>query len=222
MKYRNRVAPVKKPLIIINTILILLEIIAFIHDCMVFGPGLFQWYTVDSNILQLIVSVLVVYYGLKDKELPEFVTLLHFISAVGLTITFLIAAFVLAPEGGIRYYFIENVAPINHLIGPALSVISLVFLEKTPKGPVRLILWPGLVSLAYGFICLLLNACYILDGPYFFLQVYKQPVHVIVIWFGIIAVLCLLISYGYYRMKWREKDVTSGKNNLLPPGERYE
>lgn len=203
--------PMKKPLIIINTILIVLEIIAFIHDCMVFGPGLFQWYTVDSNILQLLVSGLVVYYGFKDEELPESVTLLHFISAVGLTITFLIAAFVLAPEGGIRYYFIENVAPINHLIGPALSVISLVFLEKTPKGPWTLILWPGLVSLAYGLVCLLLNGLYMLDGPYFFLQVHKQPVHIIVIWFGIIALLCLLLSYGYYRMKWREKDVEFGK-----------
>ena len=102
----------------------MLEIIAFIHDCTEFGLSMFKWYTIDSNILQLFVSVLVVYYCVKGRPLPGILTVLHFISAVGLTVTFLIAAFVLAPEGGIRYYFIDNVAPINHLIGPALSVIS--------------------------------------------------------------------------------------------------
>lgn len=137
------------------------ETIALIHDCMVFGVGLFNWYTVDSNILQLVLSALIVFCCIKNREIPGYVTLLHFISAVGLTITFLIAAFVLAPEGGIRYYFIDNVAPINHLIGPALSVISLLFLEKTKK----------------------------------------QPVSVIVLWFGIIAVLCLVLSFLYYRIK---------------------
>ena len=72
------------PVIIINTIIIVLEIIAFIHDCVVFRTGLFQWYTVDSNILQLIVSSFVVYYCPKGKELPAFVTLLHFIMESGL------------------------------------------------------------------------------------------------------------------------------------------
>ncbi len=44
--------------------------------------------------------------------------------------TFLIAAFVLAPEGGIAYYFFNDVAPINPFIGPLLSVISLLFFGK--------------------------------------------------------------------------------------------
>lgn len=194
----------RRPVVIVNTILIVLEIIAFIHDCMVFGPGLFQWYTVDSNLLQLVVSAFVVYYCLKDIDLPGYVTTLHFISAVGLTITFLIAAFVLAPEGGIRYYFIENVAPINHLIGPALSVISLLFLEKVKKQPVQIILWPAAVSLIYGMICLLLNAVNLLEGPYFFLEVRKQPAGTIAAWFAIIALLCLVFAFIYYRIKWRK------------------
>ncbi len=55
-------ATLKRPVVIVNAIIIVLEIIAFIHDCMVFGLSLFKWYTVDSNLLQLIVSSLVVYY----------------------------------------------------------------------------------------------------------------------------------------------------------------
>ena len=193
----------KRPVIAVNTILIILEIIALIHDCTVFGTSLFKWYTIDSNVLQLCVSALVVYYCAKGLELPGPVTLLHFVSAVGLTVTFLIAAFVLAPEGGIRYYFIENVAPINHLIGPALSVISLLFLEKTEKQPIRIIVWPAAASLLYGVICLILNAASLLDGPYFFLQVHQQPVNVIVMWFAIIAGLCVGLAFVYYKIKWR-------------------
>ena len=197
-------AALKRPVMIINMIIVILEIIAFVHDCTVFGLSLFKWYTVDSNLLQLVVSALVVYYCLKKETLPDRITLIHFISAVGLTVTFLIAAFVLAPEGGIRYYFIENVAPINHLIGPALSVISLLFLEKVKKQPLHIILWPAVVSLMYGIVCLVLNALNILEGPYFFLEIGKQPAGVIVMWFAIIAVLCLVLSFAYYRIKWRK------------------
>lgn len=131
-------------------------------------------------------------------------TILHFVSAVGLTVTFLIAAFVLAPEGGIRYYFIENVAPINHLIAPALSVVSLLFLEKTKKCSWTIVLYPAALTLVYGFICLVLNAMSILDGPYFFLQVGKQPVGIIVVWFVIIGILCMGLSVLYYKIKWRK------------------
>ena len=193
----------RRPVIAINVLLVLLEVIALIHDCISFGWGLFRWYTVDSNVLQLVISALVVAYCVRGKKIPGAVTVLHMISAVGLTVTFLIAAFVLAPEGGIRYYFIENVAPINHLIGPVLSVVSLLFLEKADKPSIRIILWPMAVTLIYGGICLVLNAVNLLDGPYFFLQVHQQPVTVIVMWFGIIAVLCLGLAYVYYRVKWR-------------------
>ena len=202
-KTMNHKNSYKRPVVIINGIIVVLELIAFIHDCTAFGINMFKWYTIDSNILQLIVSAFVVYFCVKGRDLPGIVTLLHFISAVGLTITFLIAAFVLAPEGGIRYYFIANVAPINHLIGPALSVISLLFLEKTEKQPLRIIVWPMAASLFYGFVCLILNVLNLLDGPYFFLQVHKQPASVIIMWFGIIAILCLGLSFLYYKIKWK-------------------
>ncbi len=195
----------KKALIVVNIVIVILELIAFFHDCYAFGISLFEWYTVDSNVLQMIISALLVFFCIKDRPLPPVLTILHFISAVGLTVTFLIAAFVLAPEGGIAYYFIENVAPINHFIGPLLSVISLLFLEAVPKLPVKIIFWPAAVSLGYGVICLILNWARILDGPYFFLKVHEQPAGTIVMWFAIIAVLCIGLAFLYYRIKWRKK-----------------
>ena len=191
----------------LNIVLLILEVVAFVHDCYAFGVGLFVWYTVDSNVLQLLISGMVLYYCFKNKPIPDLVTTLHFISAVGLTITFLIAACVLAPEGGVAYYFLENVAPINHFLGPLLSVISLLFLEKTEKTAVRIIIWPAVCSLVYGLVCLILNALNVIDGPYFFLQVHKQPVSVIIIWFGIVAALCMILSVTYYKIKWKKKDL---------------
>ena len=120
-----------------------------------------------------------------------------------LYLTFLIAAFVLAPEGGIAYYFFNDVAPINHFIGPLLSVISLLFLERTEKLPIRIIIWPALASLMYGVTVLLLNALRIMDGSYFFLKVYELSAGVIAAWFAIIAALCLGLAFLYYKVKFK-------------------
>ena len=195
----------RKAVIVVNAVILALEVIALIHDIYAFGTGLFVWYTVDSNVLQLVVSALVLYFVLNGKQIPEGVTRMHFVSAVGLTVTFLIAAFVLAPEGGIKYYFLSDVAPINHFIGPLLSVISLVFLEKTNKLPIRTVILPALVTLIYGIICLILNGLGIIDGPYFFLKINEVAAGVIIMWFVIIAVLCVGFSLLYYFAKWRKR-----------------
>jgi len=194
----------RKAVIVVNAVILALEVIALIHDIYAFGTGLFVWYTVDSNVLQLVVSALVLYFVLNGKQIPEGVTRMHFVSAVGLTVTFLIAAFVLAPEGGIKYYFLSDVAPINHFIGPLLSVISLVFLEKTNKLPIRTVILPALVTLIYGIICLILNGLGVIDGPYFFLKINEVAAGVIIMWFVIIAVLCVGFSLLYYIAKWRK------------------
>ncbi|WP_035769714.1 hypothetical protein [Butyrivibrio sp. NC2002] len=195
----------RKTVIVVNAVILALEVIALIHDIYAFGTGLFVWYTVDSNVLQLVVSALVLYFVLNGKQIPEGVTKMHFVSAVGLTVTFLIAAFVLAPEGGIKYYFLSDVAPINHFIGPLLSVISLVFLEKTNKLPIRTVILPALVTLIYGIICLILNGLGVIDGPYFFLKINEVAAGVIIMWFAIIAVLCVGFSLLYYIAKWRKR-----------------
>ena len=202
----NRIKREDSAVFYVNLILVILETVALVHDIYAFGFGLFEWYTVDSNVLQLVVSVWVISCVLRKQHFPTLLTVAHFISAVGLTVTFLIAAFVLAPEGGIAYYFLNDVAPINHFIGPLLSVISLLFLEKTKKLPLNIIIWPAAASLAYGVAALILNALRIMDGPYFFLQVYEQSAGVIIMWFAIIAVLCLGLAFLYYKIKWKKSE----------------
>ena len=184
---------------IIHVILFILEVIALIHDLHAFGLSMFKYYTIDSNLLQMVVSGIIAYLVLiKEKEvLPVWLSTLHLICAVCLTVTFLIALLVLAPQEGLAYYFLKNVAPINHCIGPLLSVVTFMFFERSESLPRRTIFMPVLATLLYGFIALFLNAIKVIDGPYFFLRVYEVPAGTIAMWFGIITVLCIALA-GIY------------------------
>ena len=64
---------------------------------------------------------------------------------------------------------------------------------------------PAAATLLYGIIALILNAARVLDGPYFFLRIYETPISVVVMWFLIIAVLCLALSALYMRLESRQR-----------------
>ena len=196
-----------KKILFLHIVLIILEIIARIHDLQVFGIRMFTYYTIDSNILQMVVSAATVYLILikKGKNMPDWLAPLHLVCAVSLTITFLIALFVLAPQEGFAYYFLWNVAPVNHLIGPLISVITFLFMDRYPALPKTAIFLPMAMTLVYGFIALILNGLRLLDGPYFFLKIYETPPGTIIMWFGIIAVLCIVLTAIYL---WIRKKVT--------------
>ena len=194
-----------KTAVLLHGILAFLEVIALIHGIRVFGAGMFRYYTIDSNVLQLIVSACILAYLLRGKTCPARLGMLHLICAVCLTVTFLIAAFVLAPQEGFAYYFLSNVAPINHFLGPVLSVVTFIFVRTGPSLQKRMVTAPAAATLLYGIIALILNAARVLDGPYFFLRIYETPISVVVMWFLIIAVLCLALSALYMRLESRQR-----------------
>ena len=190
---------------VIHGILVVLGFIALIHDIQVFHLSMFKYYTIDSNILQMLVSAGILSYLLKNKaeEIPAWLNVLHLICAVCLTITFLIVALVLAPQEGFAYYFLQDVAPINHFIDPLLSVLSFLFLGMGERLPRKAFFAPMTASLSYGVIALVLNAAKVMDGPYFFLKIYETKPAVIVMWFGIIAILCGVLSGLYMLIRTR-------------------
>ncbi len=83
-------------------------------------------------------------------------------------------------------------------------MISFLFLEKVEKLPIRIVLLPVAATLVYGVICLLLNIAGVLEGPYFFLEARKTAPATIAMWFGIIAILCAVLSLVYYKIKWKK------------------
>ena len=155
----------------------------------------------------MIVSAVIVYLLCrKGPVIPSWLSTLHLVSAVCLTVTFLIALLVLAPQEGFAYYFLQNVAPINHFLGPLLSVLTFLFMERPERLPGRAVFAPMAATLLYGVIMLILNILRVIDGPYFFLQVYKVSPGTVGKWFCIIAALCLVLS-GLYL--WIRRKVTT-------------
>ena len=195
----------RKKAAVVHTVVVILEVVALIHDFFAFGMPMFQYYTIDSNILQLVISAAILYYFMRrrDEALPEGLCILHLVSAVCLTVTFLIALLVLAPQEGFAYYFLSDVAPINHFLGPLLSVITFLFMEKPKKLPGFSVLVPMAATLIYGVICVILNYARVLDGPYFFMKVYEESVGTIIMWFAVISVLCLVLSAVYLWVRKR-------------------
>ena len=184
-----------KALIILHLIIVILETIAVIYLIAIEGPAVFRYYTVLSNVLMLSASVWYLSCYMGKKEIPEALTVLHLSAAVCLTVTCLIAAFVLMPQSTFAYYFLDNVAPILHFLGPLLSVITLLLTEEeVPKYGVVV---PALLTIMYGIITLLLNIARLLVGPYFFLEVYSTPAGTIAMWFAIIFVLCVILTVAY-------------------------
>ncbi len=191
--------------IFLHVLLVLLELIALAHDIEAFGAGLFQYYTIDSNVLMMLVSAVIAAHLIRrgGEPVPAPVQVLHLTCAVCLTITFFIALLVLAPQEGFAYYFLSDVAPINHFLGAAFSVTTFLFFEKPAALRKTAVLAPMAASLLYGVIALVLNAVRVLDGPYFFLRVYDEAPGTIALWFGIIAALCLGLSALYLWLRSR-------------------
>ena len=185
----------KRSVVILHLILTVLETIAAVYMLGTSGLSVFKYYTVDSNMLQLVVSAGFLVCFFRKKEIPAALMVLHLVSTVCLTVTFLIAAFVLMPQSSFSYYFLDNVAPINHFLGPVLSVAALMLSdEQIPK---KAFLAPPAATLLYGVIALLLNIAGVLKGPYFFLEIYTTPLKTVVMWFLIIFFLCMVLSLIY-------------------------
>lgn len=185
----------KREVFILHMVLAVLEIIA--AACMLSKEGLtvFRYYTVDSNVLQLFVSLWYLACFRRRKEVPPVLVALHLVSVVCLTVTFMIAAFVLMPQSTFSYYFLNNVASINHFLGPVLSAATLM-LSDLPI-PKKAFIAPAGATILYGGIALVLNMAGVLKGPYFFLEVRTTPLSTVVMRFAIIFLLCIGLALAY-------------------------
>ena len=131
--------------LVINIIIVILAIMAsvFMFTGFKFMPDepllqltkmeMFKFYTLDSNILIGIVSLIFVIYENKliknkIKEIPKTVYLLKYIGTAGITLTFVVTAVFLSPQYGF-YAMYNNSNLFFHLIIPLLAIITYLFYE---------------------------------------------------------------------------------------------
>jgi len=170
---------------------------------------IFLMYTVDSNLLALVACAIMAWQaagmlrGRRHEVAPWAWTFKHW-AAVGLALTFLVVAFVLAPAQGVDGYrslYLGGHMPWYHLLCPLATVISFVMFDPRPteaqkKSPRLRALLALAPTLVYAVIILALNAMRAIEGPYPFFRVWAQPWWATVLWMVGLAAATYGVSLG--------------------------
>lgn len=186
-----------------NLLVFVMEIFAFILCIVYEGPRTFIFYTTDSNVLAgIICGVLLFFQILKiktGKEIPYLVKLLKYIATCLLTVTFLTVLFILIPASGntnemIRLLFSPKLL-FHHTLCPIICIVSFIFFEKDFALDKKVIIYSLIPTLIYALILIILNVLKIVEGPYFFLRVYEQPLGMSILWLFVMMLISIIISF---------------------------
>ncbi len=186
----------KKIGIFLNIAIIALEAIGLTLSLVNTGRIGIEWYTEESNILALVAAVLYLVFITSKKKMPEFVRWIKYTAALGLLVTFLVTAFVLAPmyDFNYGYLFFYGSLLYHHLLCPILAVIAFVGFDEVGKlskeDTKRSMIW----TIVYAFLMIVLNIVGVIEGPYPFLMVLKQPIYMSLIWLFVIIGSALGLS----------------------------
>lgn len=92
---------------------------------------MFKYFTVDSNILMGLVSLIFSYYLISKKKIPKWLYSLKLLGTVGVTLTFLTVVFYLGPTSRFGFFsMFTNANLFLHFLIPVLSIITFIFYEK--------------------------------------------------------------------------------------------
>lgn len=169
---------------IINILIIIMELFAFLVCYKESGFACFEYYTQDSNLFLMFTSLLyVISLLICDKKIPHFVSLLKYAATTSVVITFLTVVTILAPVmGGYKVMLLDGTMLIHHLICPIFSFITFVFFEKHNLNGLKDALISMIFTCLYGVVAVTLNVLKIMDGPYPFLKVYDQTILMSIFW----------------------------------------
>lgn len=187
----------RKISLILNILIVILEIIGFILIFKNQGKISFEYYTEDSNILLLITSLIFVIYLIRNKEIPNWLSMLKYISTIGVTLTFLVVIFILAPMLNFDYskMLLDGALLYQHLLCPILSIITFLFFDSLGEYSRKDNIKSLSLTIIYSIILITLNILEIVKGPYPFLMVREQTILVSVMWFTIIGIMVYGIAF---------------------------
>lgn len=185
--------------IILNLMVMCMEVLGAYHSFRKGGILNLRFYTVLSNVLALVVSLLyVVYYirnfNRKDTAFPRWLKQLKFVTCNCLAVTFVVVVAVLIPMDGIQsvdHYIFGPANIYHHVFCPLIMIFSFCVFEKERKITVRDNVLALIPTIIYAVVMVILNLVKVLKGPYPFLYVYEQPIYMSIIW----AVVILTLTY---------------------------
>lgn len=157
------------------------------------GWAILRFYTVLSNLLAAVACLLCAGCFFFGTEAPGWIRYLKLAATLGLTLTFLIAAAVLAPDMGFYEIFLEGAVLYHHLLCPVLCIISFLLFDRISVSPLTGAVITAVPTVIYGIVAYILNITRVMTGPYPFLQVYDQSVAATILWIiGLIVLVNLL------------------------------
>ncbi len=191
----------RKVAIALNAILVLLEIIGVILTVRTIGYIDVAYYTEDSNLLSLVISVIFLVYLLKGK-VPKYVSIIKYMSVLCLMVTFLVVLFILGPMYNFNYQwlFFTNDLIFFHLLCPIVAFVSFVFFEEHEfdrKDSLRACYF----TFIYAIILVILNIVDVVEGPYPFLMVRKQSIIMSLVWGIVIVGGSYILALGIRKLK---------------------
>lgn len=140
---------------VLNIILVAVSIASFFKrtgdgNMAVSGTNCFRYFTIDSNILAAVTSVVVLPF-LFRKDVPMWVIVFKYVGMTAVTVTFLTVVFFLGPTQGYETMF-DGVCLYLHLICPLLTIISVYLPEIRKPLPKHSWLFGTLPVVVYGAI----------------------------------------------------------------------
>lgn len=183
--------------IVLNVLFVILEIIGIFVTINNIGFFDIVYYTHDSNLFALIVTIIYLYYKISKKEIPRIIHGLRFSSTICLMVTFLVVVFVLIPSYNFNFKWLlfKGANLYFHLFCPILLFILYVFFDLEYKYKRIDYLKVIIPTIFYALVLIILNIINLVEGPYPFLLVHKNPIYMSVIWFIVIVGGALLLSY---------------------------
>ena len=182
--------------LILNIAIVALELAGFRMSVNLKDITSYVWYTIDSNLFLLIVSAVYIIGNLfsviSNKNIPDWIRILRYISTCCVAVTFLTVCLILNPLVG-GDMFNEGWLYM-HLICPVLSLVSEICFEKEPKLEFENVLFSLIPTILYTINMIILNFAGIVDGPYPFLRVRFQSLLASLTWGVVMFFGALFIS----------------------------
>ena len=172
--------------IYLNILIIIMEIIGLVLSIQALGSKVFLYYTQDSNLFLMLTSLLyLITYKKKNKKL---VGILKYGATLSVLITFIVVVLVLKPTMHLSYRWLmfEKSNLFYHTLCPIVGVITFVFFDKIKVKGVKDNLYSLIFTFIYTIVFLVLNIIKVVEGPYPFLMIYKNPIWVSILWFIVI------------------------------------
>lgn len=176
-------------------------IVALSVVCIVLYPDLinFKFYSILSNYIALIASLLMVIFLLIKKDLslvPYPVILLKYVAAISLALTIIVVLVVLIPldygisDYGTGFYLnmLSSTGLFRHLLVPVLTIVSFIYFEGDRRlNKRKTMVFPVAYTLIYTIVILILVLTDKITAPYPFLDILYMPVHSTILYFVLIS-----------------------------------